>query len=248
MMQQMVLDFGAPHVPNLGNFFVGPNNAVWSHLNLWLDACFETASVGQLPTYLWGATGCGKTHLLKAIRFEFQNRGARVGWMDAHTTHPAEFDSWWMAVLMDDVHLYGPAQQQAAFNWFVNTQTHGCSVLAAGALPTTDLTLRDDLRTRLAWGHVFALQPLNDDQRRDVLRAKAHARGVALSDDVIDYMLTRFSRDLTSLTELLDQMDGYAMQTKRTITIPLIRSMMDDGYTDSTSVEPPASDETGEQP
>ena len=40
-------------------------------------------------------------------------------------------------------------------------------------------------------------------------------------------MLTRFSRDLSSLMELLDLIDGYALQTKRSITIPMIRSMME---------------------
>ena len=40
-------------------------------------------------------------------------------------------------------------------------------------------------------------------------------------------MLTRFSRDLGSLMELLELIDGYALQTKRAITIPMIRAMME---------------------
>jgi len=43
----------------------------------------------------------------------------------------------------------------------------------------------------------------------------------------MDFMLTRFSRDLGSLMDLLDMLDGYALQTKRAITIPLIKTMMD---------------------
>jgi DnaA family protein len=62
-----------------------------------------------------------------------------------------------------------------------------------------------------------------------VLRQAADARGIFLSDEVVDFMLTRFSRDLGSLMELLDLMDGYALQTQRTITIPLIRAMMENG-------------------
>ena len=46
-------------------------------------------------------------------------------------------------------------------------------------------------------------------------------------DEVLDYMLHRFSRDLGSLMELLTQLDGYALQTQRAITIPLIRSMLE---------------------
>jgi DnaA family protein len=40
-------------------------------------------------------------------------------------------------------------------------------------------------------------------------------------------MLSRFSRDLGSLMQLLDQLDVYALQTKRAITIPMIKSMLD---------------------
>lgn len=56
-----------------------------------------------------------------------------------------------------------------------------------------------------------------------MLRQSADARGVFLGDEVMDYMLTRFSRDLGSLMELLELLDGYALQTQRAITIPLIK-------------------------
>jgi DnaA family protein len=125
------------------------------------------------------------------------------------------------------VHLYTAVQQHAAFNWFVNSQSLQRGVLAAGTLPPADLKLREDLRTRLAWGHVFQLHVLSEPERRAVLRQSADARGVFLSDEVMDFMLTRFSRDLSSLMQLLDHLDGYALQTKRAITIPLIKSMLE---------------------
>jgi len=119
-------------------------------------------------------------------------------------------------------------QQHAAFNWFVNAQSLQRGVLAAGALPPADLKVREDLRTRLAWGHVFQLSVLSEPERRAVLRQAADARGVFLGDDVMDFMLTRFSRDLGNLMQLLDHLDGYALQTKRAITIPLIKAMLED--------------------
>jgi DnaA family protein len=128
---------------------------------------------------------------------------------------------------MDDVHSYTLAQQHSAFNWFVNAQSQQIAVLAAGGLPPADLKLRDDLRTRLGWGHVFGLKLLNEAERRTVLRQAAQARGLALSDEVTDFMLHRFSRDLANLMELLTLLDGYALQTQRAITIPLLKSMMD---------------------
>ena len=80
---------------------------------------------------------------------------------------------------------------------------------------------------RLGWGHVFQLQLLSESERRAVLRHAADARGVILSDEVLDYMLHRFSRDLGSLMELLEQLDGFALRTQRAITIPLIRAMLE---------------------
>src|SRR5690606_22994772 len=99
-------------------------------------------------------------------------------------------------------------------------------VLAAGELPPADLPLREDLRSRLAWGHVFQLQPLAEADRRAVLQRQAAERGMALSDDVVDYMLSHFSRDLGSLAELLDRLDSFALRTQRAVTIPLIKSML----------------------
>jgi DnaA family protein len=74
---------------------------------------------------------------------------------------------------------------------------------------------------------VFQLKALGETERRSVLRRAADERGVFLGDEVMDFMLNRFSRDLSSLMMLLDQLDAYALRTQRAITIPLIKSMLD---------------------
>jgi len=226
MMQQLVLDMGLPTAPSLNNYCAGANAAALAHLKLWLGQA-ATALRSPVATYFWGESACGKTHLLKALCAALQEQGARVGWLDAGVQAPPEFDETWACVLMDDVHAFSSAQQQVAFNWFVHAQTLQMAVWASGSLPPADLKLRDDLRTRLSGGHVFALQALSETERRTVLRQAADARGIFLSDEVMDFMLTRFSRDLGSLMDLLDLMDGYALQTQRAITIPLIKAMMD---------------------
>ncbi len=152
--------------------------------------------------------------------------------MDASMAEPGNFDERWAVVLMDDVHLYNATQQHAAFNWFVNAVSapdgQPRAVLAAGALPPADLPLREDLRTRLGWGHVFQLEVLDDAARRLVLKQQAEARGLLLPDEVVDFVLNRFSRDLGSLMQLLDALDAYALQSKRGITIPLVKAMLED--------------------
>jgi DnaA family protein len=225
-MKQIALDIGLSTGPTVANFFAGPNEAALRHIALWIGDESHSASRSPVPTYIWGPEGSGKTHLLKAAREGLREQGARVGWLGADD-EPSEFDERWAAVILDDVHLFTAEQQHAAFNWFVNAHTHHKPVLAAGEFAPVDLKLRDDLRTRLGWGHIFSLQLLSETERRSVLRQAADERGVFLSDEVMDFMLNRFSRDLGSLMELLDLMDGYALQTQRAITIPLIKSMLE---------------------
>ena len=227
-MKQIALDIGLGGVPTLANFFPGPNTAALQHLQLAVDSSLRS----PVPTYLWGNAASGKTHLLQSVRQALREQGATVGLSEAQTLEPPEFDESWAAVVLDDVHLYTAVQQHAAFNWFVNAVSARDGkprwVLAAGAVPPADLKLREDLRTRLGWGHVFQLQALTEPERRSVLRQAADERGVFLGDEVMDFMLTRFSRDLGSLMELLGQLDGYALQTKRAITVPLIKAMLED--------------------
>lgn len=226
-MKQIALDLGLASPPSFANFFCGPNEAALKHLVLWAG----NSPRSPVPTYLWGDTASGKTHLLKAAYGALREQGAACGWMDAGIMEPPAFNEAWAAVILDDCHLYTAMQQQAAFNWFVNALNAPDGrprwVLAAGNLPPADLRLRDDLRSRLGWGHVFALRELTELERRAVLRKEAESRGVVLSDDAMDFILSRFSRDLGSLMQLLDQLDAYALQTQRVVTIPLIKSMLE---------------------
>ncbi len=226
-MKQITLDLGLANGPTLGSFFAGPNQAALRHLQIGVGSKVRS----PVPTYLWGTAGSGKSHLLKGVLEALREQGALAGWMDATVEEPPPFDEAWSVVLLDDVNLYTAVQQQSAFNWFINALAPKSGqprwVLAAGTIPPADLALREDLRTRLGWGHVFALQVLSESERRAVLRQAADARGIFLRDEVVDFMLTRFSRDMDSLMQLLDHLDRYALRTQRAVTIPLIKSMLE---------------------
>lgn len=226
-MRQIALDIGLGSGPTLSNFLAGSNGAALHHLQLWVGGGSSAAMRSPVPTYLWGPSGSGRTHLLKAVREALREQGATIGWLDASVAEAPAFDEGWAAVLMDDVHLYSAVQQHAAFSWFVQAQTAHQWVLAAGDVAPAGLALREDLRTRLGWGHVYGLQLLTEAERRAVLRQAADARGIFLGDDVMDFMLTRFSRDLGNLMQLLEHLDEFALQTQRAITVPLLKAMLE---------------------
>lgn len=233
LKEQMPLALQLTTKASFDNFVVGGNTQVLAHL--------QEAVAGALPsvpTYIWGESGVGKTHLLQAARYTVEARGMAVGWLDAHTPeHAHTFHADWKVIILDNVERLSPTQQQTVFNWFVNalSPTDGIVrwVLAAGQTPVADLSLREDVRTRLGWGTTFALHHLSDAETRSALQQAAHERGLALSKEVMDYIQNRFARDMGSLMALLQQLDYYALKKKRAITIDLIKKMLDDPHHDT---------------
>jgi len=216
-MKQLPLPIVAPATERFDTFMAGANSGALQHLQQ-MD--------GATPAFLWGPAGSGKTHLLHALAHQRQQRGERIGWFDASTRPPWSLEPGCALVLLDACDEYDDAQQSSAFALLVDAQSHGVSWVAAARVPPVDLNLREDLRTRLGWGPVFALRCLPEEQARAVLRRESDRRGILLSDDVMDYLLTRFARDLSHLMALLDRLDGFALAEHRSVTVPLLKKML----------------------
>jgi DnaA family protein len=208
---------GAGPEQSFDNFLAGANALALAHL--------RGLERGAAPVYLWGPAGAGKTHLLRAAARRMHEQGQRSSWFQSGDKIPWALDSAASLIVFDGCDNFDAAQQHAAFALFVEAATHGIAVAAAGRVPPVDLALREDLRTRLGWGHVFALQPLAEPEVRAALRREADRRGVFLSDEVMDYLLTRFARDLQHLMNQLDRLDRFSLSNKRAITVPLLRQM-----------------------
>jgi len=245
-MRQLLLDLGSPEVPGLDAFVTGsePQNEA---LVAWLSAW--PAVEGPLsPAYIWGAAGSGKTHLLRAMVERAFSLGFGVIWLNAQTCQMWEASQPGAPTLalLDDCDRLDADSQHLAFKLFIESaaavaareagsapaggldaaETGELFILAAGRLPVVDLPVRDDLRTRLGWGLSFALQPLGEAGVREVLQHAAQHRGMALSEEVLTYLLSRHERDLGSLISLLDRLDHYALSEHRLVTIPLLKQML----------------------
>jgi DnaA-homolog protein len=217
-MKQLPLPILGRTAARFDTFVAGANAAVVQHL--------QQLSDNAAPVFLWGPAGSGKTHLLHAIAQARHEHGERVGWFDATVRPPWSMEPGCTLLLLDACDDYDDAQQRSAFALLVDAQTHGVPWVAAARVPPVDLPLREDLRTRLGWGPVFGLRSLPEEQARAVLRRESDRRGIFLSDEVMDYLLTRFARDLSHLMALLDQLDEFALAEHRGVTVPLLKKML----------------------
>ena len=196
MTRQLALPIQPPPAPTLENFVPGGNAELLARLRE-----LRAGRCAEAVLYLWGAPGSGRSHLLRA--------SARDG-----------------VTLADDVERLDAPGQGALFSAINRARDSGGTVLAAGPLPPAQLALREDLRSRLAWGLVYEVKPLTDDERAVYLLGEAARRGLRLSDDVGAYLLSHVRRDMASLGRILDHLDRVSLEQRRAVTLAWVREAL----------------------
>jgi len=212
--RQLALDLLQPAAPTLENFVVGRNAEAIGMLRQ-----LAAGVARERIVFLWGDPGSGRTHLLRAL-------AALTG---ARNWRPGDAPDAPGLTLADDVERLDEPAQVALFNRLNGVRAHADAIcVAAGSVPPARLPLREDLRTRLAWGLVYQLHPLADAEKAEALRVQAAARGLTVGSEVIDYLLTHLPRDMRTLAAALDALDGYALARQRPLTVPLARRWLAD--------------------
>lgn len=219
-MRQLLLELKPDQPQTLADFVVGQNAELMQRLAQFA-ALDSTISAPERFIYLWGAAGCGKTHLLEALA---NNVAARYVAVDdaASFTYTPEIQLY----LLDDCDRLTAPDQIHAFALFNQVRENNALLVTAGTLPPAQLALREDLRTRLGWGLVYQLHGLSDAEKIAALTLVAANRGLSLAPGVLPYLITHFRRDMRSLSAMLDALDRYSLETQRPITLPLLRHLL----------------------
>ena len=67
------------------------------------------------------------------------------------------------------------------------------------------------------------------------MQTHARSRGFELPPEAARYLLLHGRRDLRWLLSVLDALDRYSLQTRRPITLPLLREVLQAARTDPTT-------------
>jgi len=229
-MKQLALTLAPPPAPSLDNFYPGRNAELLAALRGLADGISA-----ERYFYLWGESGCGRSHLLRAMAGALAARKVATAYVGAAAPLPAA-DPLLRALVVDDVEKLQPSAQAAFFNLYNSVREKQGIVLAAGSRPPANLAMRPDLVTRLGWGLVYQVHALDDGEKIAALKRHAAARSFDLPDGVAEYLLRHFRRDLPSLMNVLDALDQHSLQAKRPITLPLLRELLqDDGSADGST-------------
>ncbi len=211
---------------NFASFRTGENAELIAYLKKLSQVSADTGC------WLWGESGCGRSHLLAAVCAEAEKyqRSALYLPLQHLPAQPDSLDTLEADIVcIDDVDCWlGQRPLETALMALYQRQLARGGVLvvaASGSALGLDFNL-PDLASRLRALPVFRLQPLTDTDLVAVLKAAAHQRGLKLNRVTADFWITRSRRSLPILLAELDQLDRVALAAQRRLTIPLLKDVL----------------------
>ncbi|MDR0847086.1 MAG: chromosomal replication initiator protein DnaA [Lactobacillales bacterium] len=222
------------------NYVVGENEMVY---NAALSAAERPGQYN--PLFIRGNSGLGKTHLLKAIGYEFLKQfpnsnvyyTSTESFMNEFTNTfkdktQAEFREKYRnldLLLIDDIQLIGRAtqSQEEFFNTFNALADNGKQiVIASDSMPLQIRDLADRLRTRFVQGlNVEVLAP-GLDTRIAILQNISNADNIVIPSDALVWIAQNFSSDVRTLKGALNTVMVQTVMMNRDIDLELVQNSL----------------------
>jgi DnaA family protein len=219
-LRQLALKIQNAAAASLDNFLCGRNGEAVAALR-----AAVSAPARETLITLWGPAGSGKSHLLTALNDALHCAG-RPAQCRAGRQALSSRDFEGEALLIDDVDALGPPAAESLFHAWNRIREHGGLLVCTARQAPQALPLAPELASRLAWGAVHRLYPLDDADKLAALRARALAHGIPIAEEALAYLLVRARRDLPSLLRVLDRLDEFSLARQRPITVPLVRELL----------------------
>ncbi|MGI2260831.1 DnaA inactivator Hda [Shewanella sp. GXUN23E] len=189
----------------------------------------------EQPLYLWGPGKSGRTHLLHAAcarANDLERRSFYIPLGIHASISPALLEGLEQVdlVCIDDIDAIAghPLWEEAIFDLYNRMAEHkrGSLVVSASSAPAEAGFLLPDLESRMQWGLIYQLHPMEDDEKLVALQRRAAMRGLQLPEDVGRFLLNRMARDMRTLFDVLDRLDKASMIHQRKLTIPFVKEML----------------------
>jgi len=223
MPEQMSLSIQLLDNARFDNYVVGHNET----------AVYSIKNTMEQYVFLWGSSGCGKTHLLQSLCHAYSQTNLKISYLPLNNMMltPGAFENLELMdlVCLDNIEFAAgnPMWEEELFNLYNRLRDADTRLVVAAEKSPTGLDFKlPDLASRMCWGPVYHLKTLNDEEKKTALQQRAKNRGLELDDNVVDYLIKRSSRDMQSLFDLLDKLDKASLVAKRKLTVPFVRELL----------------------
>lgn len=208
--------------PTFSNFIVGSTNQF-----AYVAAVAVTNNPGSVhnPLFIYGESGLGKTHLLKAIMAELKLRKPTTNiiytsgenFLNEMINHMgeknmSEFHNKYRnadILLMDDIQFIGKTSvaQEEFFYTFEALINQGKQIVLTSDRPPKDIpTLEERLRSRFVQGLLADIQPPMLETRIAIIRRKAQAFNMTIPDDVVEFIAERLKNNVRQIEGVVNKL------------------------------------------
>ncbi len=224
------------------NFVVGSCNQ-FAHAAA--RAVANSPSRSYNPLFIYGGVGVGKTHLMHAIGRELLDKypGMRIVYtsserfmnemiscfrsdrMPSFHRHYRSAD----VLLIDDIQTLAGKErtQEEFFHTFNELFDHQKQiVISSDSAPKSTPNLTERLRSRFEWGLMVDIQPPDLETKMAILDKKAEVEGIALPEDVRNYIATKTKSNVRELEGALVKLIAYSEVTGSQITLAMAQQVL----------------------
>jgi chromosomal replication initiator protein len=225
-------------------FVIGSGNRFAHAASL---AVAEAPAKAYNPLFIYGGVGLGKTHLMHAIGHYVldHNPNAKVVYLSSEKftnefinsirdNKTVNFRNKYRNVdvlLIDDIQfLAGKEQtQEEFFHTFNSLHEESKQIVISSDRPPKEIpTLEDRLRSRFEWGLITDITPPDLETRIAILRKKAKAEGLDISNEVMLYIANQIDTNIRELEGALIRVVAFSSLINKDINADLAAEALKD--------------------
>ncbi len=233
------------------NFIVGVSNTFAHAASLAVanePACLETIESSTYnPLFIYGPSGLGKTHLLYAIvnRIKETRPELKIVYVKGEDFTIELIDSISKkttdqfrekyrsadVLLIDDIHFIAgrEATQEEFFHTFNALHEDNKQIILTSDRPAREIKrLEERLKTRFEWGMPADIQPPDADLRSAIIKNKAAAKNIDLSNEVVEFLAENLKSNIRQLEGAIKKLAAISILTGSEITLDTAKKAISD--------------------
>lgn len=253
--EEMITEFisGSSDKPSVLDNYTFDNFVVGSSNTFAKAACMAVAKDPTVynPLFIYGNSGLGKTHLLYAIinYMKHNHPNLKIVYKKCETFLAELIEalqSGWVVsfkekyrrcdvLLIDDIQFLAGKEttQEEFFHTFSALYESDKQIILTSDRPPKDIKpLSDRLKTRFEGGLLADVQPPNFELRIAIIRKKADDIGLAISNEMVEYMAERLQNNIRQIEGALKRLYAFSSFSGAPVTkdkIDEVVSIIDPG-------------------